>query len=72
MQVLLQPLRQAQQAPTSYALEKQAALTELAAQRRAKRRHLALAPLRAARALTGLLVGKLFRKFPKWRLRLSR
>ncbi len=72
MQVLLQPLRQAQQAPTSYAQEKQAALTELAAQRHAKRRQRALAPLLGARALTGLLVGKLFRKFPKWRLSLSR
>ncbi len=51
MQVLLLPLRQSADRPSGYALEKQAALAELAALKRARRRAKALMLLKPLRRL---------------------
>ncbi|WP_226621154.1 hypothetical protein [Alloyangia pacifica] len=51
MQVLLQPLREAPQANSEYARERAAAEAEVAALKRARRRHVLGTPLRALRKL---------------------
>ncbi|MBY6005660.1 hypothetical protein KUV62_17185 [Salipiger bermudensis] len=51
MQVLLLPLRRTADRPSGYALEKQAALAELVALKRARRRATWLTPWRSLRRL---------------------